>query len=202
VHIKNLREIQSKKGNAEETLQKIVNFAEDKKAFVYENQGSILFILTPLKTRKFKNESTALEIAQGAKEILSEHNRLFKQKISFGICLNYGEIVGKIEKGELIFMGIENLITLSKRIASVSDETILISEKMRGKLTSIRTERDESIEKFPVYKMKDIKYHDETHSRFIKSFLKRSEKNEMEKKSISDNQDKDDDPKSLIKGFY
>jgi hypothetical protein len=202
LHIKNLGEIQSKKGNAEETLQKIVNFAEDKKAFVYENQDSIFFILTPLKTRKFKNETTALEIAQGAKEILSEHNRLFKQKIFFGISLNYGTIVGKIEKGELIFMGIENLITFSKRIASVADEKILISEKMRGKLTSIRTEKDESIEKFPAYKMKDIKYHDEAHSRFIKSFLKRSERNEIEKKTSLDNSNKDDDPKSLIKGFY
>ena len=50
--------------------------------------------------------------------------------------------------------------------------------------------------------MKDIKYHDEAHSRFIKSFLKRSERNEIEKKTSLDNSNKDDDPKSLIKGFY
>jgi hypothetical protein len=202
LHIKNLAEIQSKKGNAEETLQRIVNLAEDKKAFVYENQESLFFILTPLKTRKFQNESAALEIAQRTEEILLEHNRLFKQKISFGISLNYGTIVERLEKGELNFMSIENLITASKKIASVAKESILISEKMRGKLTGIRTERDESLERVIAYKLKEIKYHDEAHSRFIKSFLKRSEKNETEKKSNLNNSNKSDEPKSLIKGFY
>jgi hypothetical protein len=197
INVKNLGEIQSKKGNAEETLQRIVNLAEDKKAFVYENQESLFFILTPLKTRKFRNETVALEIAQQAKEMLLEHNRLFKQKISFGISLNYGEIVEKLEKGELEFMSIENLITNSKRIASIAKEDILISEKMRGKLPGIRTERDESSEKVVAYKTKEIKYHDEAHSRFIKSFLKRSEKNEEKS-----NAPQKDNPKSLIKGFY
>jgi hypothetical protein len=205
IHIKNLGEIQSKKGNTEETLQRIVNLAEDKKAFVYENQESLFFILTPLKTRKFKNETIALEIAQRAKDMLLEHNRLFKQKISFGISLNYGEIVEKLEKGELNFMSIENSITNSKRIASIAKEDILISERMRGKLTGIRTEKDESVEKIAVYKTKEIKYHDEAHSRFIKSFLNRSEvsKKETEKNSNTGaNSNQNKDSKSLIKGFY
>jgi hypothetical protein len=206
LNIKNLGEIQSQKGNAEETLQRIVNLAEDKKAFVYENQENIFFILTPLRTRTFKNEMAALDIAQKAKEILLDHNRLFKQKISFGISLNYGEIIEKVENGELDFMSMENLIITAKRISGIAKEDILISEKMRGKLTSVRTERDESSEKVAVYKMKDIKYHDEAHSRFIKSFLNRTEagKKESEKKETvklaADSQNKDS--KSLIKGFY
>lgn len=199
LNIKNLMEIQSKKGNAEETLQKVINFAEEKKAFVYENQGSIFFILTPLKTRTFKNETAALEIAQKAKEIILDHNRLFKQKISFGISLNYGTIVEKMENRELDFMSMENLITSAKKIASVAKEDILISEKMRGKLTGIRTERDEN-ERVIAYKTKDIKYHDEAHSRFIKSFLNKNEAEKREAKKEENSQNKDS--KSLIKGFY
>ena len=174
ISVKNLREIQSRKGNAEETLQKVVNFAEDKKAFIYENQESLFFILTPAKTRTFKNESIALEIAQKSKEMLLEHNRLFKQKISFGISLNCGMIIEKIENGVLEFMSIENLITNAKRIASIAKEDMLISEKMRNKLPGVRTEKEDN-EKIAAYKIKEIKYHDEAHSRFIKSFLKRND---------------------------
>ncbi|MFH1503742.1 MAG: hypothetical protein ABIE36_03735 [Candidatus Diapherotrites archaeon] len=174
LNIKNLAEIQSKKGGSEEALQRIINFAEDRKAFVYENQENLFFILTPLKTRALKNEMAALEIAQKAKEILSEHNKLFKQKISFGISLNIGMIIEKLDRGILEFVSIENLLTNAKRIASISKEDILIGEDMKGRLPSVRTERD-SNEKMVAYKIKEIKYHDEDHSRFIKSFLKRAE---------------------------
>ncbi|GAI79882.1 unnamed protein product, partial [marine sediment metagenome] len=109
--IKNLKEVQSKKSKAEETLQKIVNIAEENKAVTYENQDNLFFILAPIKTRTFKNEKTAVEIAQKIKEILTEHNNLFKQKIEFGISLNYGTIIAKQEKNSLKFMSMGTLIT-------------------------------------------------------------------------------------------
>ena len=173
IKIKNLEGIQSTKGNAEETLQKIVNFAEDKKAFIYENQDNLFFILTPLKTRTFQNEANALNIAQKAKEILIEHNKLFKQKISFGISMENGEIVEKLEGGILEFMSMGTFMTNAKRIASTAQEDILLGEKIRGKLTNVRTEKINS-DRVSAYKIKEIKYHDEEHSRFIKSFLQRT----------------------------
>ena len=72
--IKNLKEIQAKKGNSEETLQTIVDFAEGKKAVIYENQDNIFFIVAPIKTKTFSNEKATLEIAQKIKEVLTEHN--------------------------------------------------------------------------------------------------------------------------------
>ncbi len=174
VKIKNLKELQEKRGNAEETLQKIINIAENKKAFVYENQDNLFFILTPSKTRTLKNENAALEIAQNAKETLSEHNRLFKHKVDFGISIEYGSIVEKIENGILEFMSLGTLMTNVKRIASASQGEILLGEKIKEKLTNVRTEKQDN-GKAVSYKIKDIKYHDEEHSRFIKSFLKRAE---------------------------
>jgi len=172
--IKNLKEIESTKSNAEEKLQEIVNFAESNKSSTYENQDSIFFILAPIKTKTFKNEKAAIEIAQKIKKTLTEHNKLAKQKIDFGISLNYGTIVAKQETDSLKFMSMGTLITTARKIASLSDNEILIGEKLKAKLESnVKTEKHtEGNTEF--YTIKEIKNRDE-HKNFIKSFLSRLE---------------------------
>lgn len=214
VMTKNLAEVQANKGNAEEPLQKIINIAENKKAFVYENQNNLFFIITPSKTRTFKNESIALEIAQDAKEILSSYNRIAKHKLDFGISIEYGSIVEKTEQGAMEFMSLGNLMGNSKKMASASQGEILLGESIRNKLTNVRTEKQENSRGVICYKIRDIKYHDEEHSRFIKSFLKKNEgdfrkadtnqtANPNTNKSNTNNSSATStDPKSLIKGFY
>lgn len=211
VMTKNLAEVQANKGNAEEPLQKIINIAENKKAFVYENQNNLFFIITPSKTRTFKNEAIALEIAQDAKEILSSYNRIAKYKLDFGISIEYGSIVEKTENGVMEFMSLGTLMSNSKKIASAAQEEVLLGEKIKDKLINVRTERQDN-GKIVAYRIKDIKYHDEEHSRFIKSFLKRSEEKRgttgsanipnSNPNNTNQNTNKSTDPKSLIKGFY
>ncbi len=172
--IKNLEEVESKKSNAEEALQKIVDIAEENKAVTYENQDNLFFILAPVKTKTFKNEKTAVELAQKIKDVLIEHNKLSKQKINFGISLNYGTIIAKQEKDSLKFMSMGTLITTAKKISSFSNEEILLSEKIKERLMSdIKTEKHEK-GKISVYTIKEIKNKEE-HKKFIRSFLNRIE---------------------------
>jgi len=164
----------SKEGNSKETLQKIVNTAEENKAIVYTNQDNIFFMLVPTKTRTFKNERTAINIAKKIEDILTNHNKLFRQKIEFGISLNYGTIIAKQEKESLKFMSMGTLITTAKKIASLSDEEILLSEKIKERLVSdIKTEKTEK-GNITVYTIKEIK-HREDNKKFISSFIKRIE---------------------------
>lgn len=213
VMIKNLGEVQEKKGNAEEPLQKIIYTAENKKAFVYENQNNLFFILTPSKTRALKNENAALEIAQTAKEVLSAYNKIAKYRLNFGISIEYGSILEKIENGVMEFMSLGTLMSNSKKIASASQGEVLLGEKIKDKLINVRTEKQDN-GRIVSYKIKDIKYHDEEHSRFIKSFVKNNESNfgkattsnqttnTNKTPSNTGNNAQSTDPKSLIKGFY
>ncbi|MCX6750297.1 MAG: FeoB-associated Cys-rich membrane protein [Candidatus Pacearchaeota archaeon] len=216
VVIKNLGEVQANKGNPEEPLQKIINLAENKKAFVYENQNNLFFILTPSKTRTFKNEPVALEIAQDAKEILAAHNRIAKHRLDFGISIEYGSIVEKTENGVMDFMSLGTLMSNAKKISSASQGEVLLGEKIKEKLINARTEKQDN-GRIVFYKIKDIKYHDEEHSKFIKSFLKRTEENKGSLGSVNPSSNTrtntnpnnntnpgttSTDPKSLIKGFY
>lgn len=209
ITIKNLGEVQEKKGNSEEPLQKIINLAENKKAFVYENQNHLSFILAPSKTKTFKNENSALEIAQDAKEILANYNRIAKYKLNFGISMEYGSIVERTENGIMEFMTLGTLMTNARKIASISQGEILLGENIKNKLTNVRTEKYEN-DKITAYKMRDIKYYDEGHSRYIKSFLNKKtgedtkNLNNLQNKNTNNNTktETSNDPKSLIKGFY
>lgn len=181
LNIKNLKEVQSKKGEIEGTLQKIVSAAEENKAATYESHNTLFFILAPTKTRTFKNEKIALEIAHKIKEILTHHNKMFKQKINFGISLNYGTIVAKQDQDSLKFMSLGTLISVAKKISSLANEDILLSEKMNDLLRShVKTTKQEK-NGIDVYSIKEIKNVEE-HKKFIRTFLDRIEGKDKEKK--------------------
>jgi hypothetical protein len=184
IKIKNLKDIiknkvlkeDSEEENVKETLQKITDFAEDKKAVTYFNNDCLFFLEIPTKTKTFSNEKAVIEISQKAEEILKEHNRLYRKKIEFGISLNYGTVITKQEKEVLKFMSMGTLITTAKKIADISNKEILLSEKIKEKLSSnIKVEKHQR-EKVIVYKIKEIKDREE-HKNFIKNFLERIEKN-------------------------
>jgi len=175
LNIKNMEEIEKTKGNAEETLQKIINFTEGRKALTYENQNNLHFILAPIKTRTFKNEVTALHIAQAIKKILTEHNRIFKQKVDFGISMNNGVIIAKPEKDSTKFTSMGNFISSAKKMAGTARQEIFFSTEVKDKLTSeIKAEKVK--DQNNVYFIKEVRRYSEENKRFIDRFVKRLEK--------------------------
>ncbi|MEN7982581.1 MAG: hypothetical protein ABFQ65_03985 [Nanoarchaeota archaeon] len=170
LNIKNFEEIDTSK--IKDSMQKIVNLSEEKKAVIYENQNNIFFLFAPAKTRTFKNETPTLKLAQNIKKILIEHNKIFKQKIEFGISINYGVIIAKLEKSVLKFMSLGTIINSAKKIASASNEEILLNEKIKNKLTtSVKTEKKE-INNISVYSIKEIKKLGDN-KKFLESFMQR-----------------------------
>lgn len=173
LYLKNINDLSSKEGNAKESLQKIVNFADSNKASTYEGNNSIFFILSPLKTKTFKNEKVALEIAKKAKEILDNHNKIFKQKIDFGISINEGTIVAKQDSNSLKFMAFGPLMNSSKKIALMANDSITISEKANEKMKPYAKTEKQNKEGISFYTIKEFKNYEE-HQKFLKSFMERN----------------------------
>lgn len=175
--IKDLKELKSRKSRVSETIGRIVEMAEDNKAVVYENQDFLFFIFAPTRTKTLKNEKAALDSAEKIKYLLEEHNRTFNQKIEFGISLNYGAIVGKQEGDLFKFMSMGSLVTASKKIAYVSKEEILLSDKIND-LLRLHTRTEKEIrEGVPVFAIKAIKKEtDEATKKFISRFMERQKK--------------------------
>ena len=174
--IKNLNEVRSRKGSDSDTLNKIIELSENKKATFHQNNDYLFFIFAPIKTRTFKNENTALEFAETIQTVLKEHNRKFNQKIEFGVGLSKGVIIAKIEGGVFKFMNIDASVTLLKKIASVSEEEILLNEQMNDSLRmQVKTEKSIR-EGTPVYIIKEIKRENEQTKMFIQRFMERQKK--------------------------
>ena len=177
--IKNLPEISSKKGIVQESLQKIIDLIEEKKGYVYENNENLFFIFAPVNTKTFSNERTAIDIAQKIESALTEGNRLYKDKIEFGIGANYGTIVAKKEKGILQFMSMGTLITTAKKTANASKGEILLGEKINDKLRAeLRTEK-EMHGNTELYRIKEVKTKGD-HKNFLSNFVKRLEREKKE----------------------
>jgi hypothetical protein len=182
--IKNLSEIQKTQNNVKQTLNKIVSFAEEKKAVIYETQDNVFFIVSPTKTKTFKNETSALEISEYATKEINSHNKLFKQPIEFGISLNYGNIVTKQNPEDTKttnFMSMGNLIAASKKLSTISGGKILVSEEMKTRLKDQATFQEHKHPGATFYTIKDKKNPAE-HAKFISGFMKRMEKERQENK--------------------
>jgi hypothetical protein len=172
--IKNADEIN---GGIKETIQKIISLSEERKAVLYNNKEYLFFILSPSITRNLRNERTALDISKIIKETLEDHNKRFREKINYGISLNIGDIVAAKEKDTLKFMGLGNLIVLAKKIASLSDGEILLSESINYRLMSdVKTEKRIQ-DGVTFYIIRQIKQSSEENKKFISNFVKRFREN-------------------------
>ena len=162
--------------STKKTFQDVINLGEENNTLIYENQDSIFLIFSPAITRTFKNERKAVEISEQIREILDKHNRLFKQKIDFGISINQGEIITKKEGKVMKFMTLGNLIPSSKKLASISNKEVCLSEDIGRKIISnakLDKHREEDVD---YYTVKELKQKKEEHKKFISSFVKRLEK--------------------------
>jgi len=162
-----------------ESLQEIVDFAEDLKAVTYQNKENIIFIVSPLKTKTFKNEKIAIKIAQKTKEVLVKHNKLAKVKMDLGISLNYGTIVAKQEK-TLKFMSMGTLIGQAKKIAEISKGRILLGEKMNSRLLDHFKTKKQEHNGVEFYIITDVK-NTEENKKFIDRFVQGLEKDKKKK---------------------
>ena len=95
---------------------------------------------------KSKNEVEAAKAAEKIKLVLQEHNKKFKDKIEFGIGINSGKIINKIEDKTLKFTALGNLISGAKRIADSSNEQVLVTKEAyeRG-INEIKAEKKNPI---------------------------------------------------------
>ena len=174
--INNIEEIKSNTQGIKETMEKIKKDAEKLKAYIYESQNSIFFIFSPRATKTFDNEKNIINLSQKIKSLLEHHNKMFKQKIDYGISISRGKIISKFDKDSktMSFMPLGNLMNVLKKIGKKSKGEILIGKEFKNKAgTLIKTEKHES-EEIECYRITEIKNH-EDHSKFIKSFLKRQE---------------------------
>jgi len=161
---------------AKQNLEKSIEHVYEKKAAVYEKGDNIFIIFSPLMTKTFKNELEAAKAAEKILFFLNEYNNKFKEKIDFGIGINSGDIINKVENKKLKFTALGNLILGARRLADVSEKQIFMSketyEKAMNDIKAVKTKTKDGEEVYEVQKVLDR----EQNKEFITGFLSRMEK--------------------------
>lgn len=161
--------------NAKKSLEKSIENVYDKKGAIYEQGDYIYIIFSPIMTKTDNNEIKAVRCAEKIVLFLKEHNKKFKDKIEFGVGINSGEVINKVENKKLKFTALGNFISAAKRLADSSDEQILVSKaSYEGRIDSVKAEKRE-VAGGDVYEVKKVINHDQ-HKEFIRKFLEREGK--------------------------
>lgn len=175
INVKNISEVKSNPEGVNETFSKIEDLSIETKSAVYENQGNIFLIFAPIKTRTFNSELTASNTAFKIRDILDRHNKLFRTKINYGISVGDGQIVAKGAGGAFRFMPIGDIMIRLKKMASISQGEVLVSEDIRTKFGSDMKVEKISREGISAYKIINIK-EKQDHEKFIQGFMERMSK--------------------------
>ena len=169
---------------SKENLEKAIEHVYDKKGAVYEHGNFIFIIFSPLITKSFRNEIEATRAAEKIAEGLKEHNKKFSDKIEFGIAINSGDIISKIEDKKLKFTSLGTLTISAKKLADLSNgEVLLTKEAYEKAMTEVKADKKE-INGTEVYEVKKVADY-EKNKKFINDFLKR-EKESRSRNMIPD----------------
>ena len=95
--------------------------AEDRKAVTYESQDHLFFILAPVKTRTFKNETNALQIAEKAIETLSPVDNVYNIAPSI-----YGERLDDRSSPNNMVRNTENMSSTSQVVFNLTQRKVLL----------------------------------------------------------------------------
>ena len=175
LRIKNADVLSRKDDSTKNTLKEINRIVEENRGFIYENQSVFFFLFVPAVTKTFKNEKKAAEIAEKISNILLEHNKMFRQKLEFGISVDYGEIVSKRDNNVMQFASFGNLMNISKKIATLAQNEVYLSDKIGKRLLSEMKAEKRNIQGTEVYKVKEMRERKDENKKFLSSFVKRME---------------------------
>jgi class 3 adenylate cyclase len=111
---------------------------------LYKSPGYLIALFSSATTKSFGNDMTAIKTAQMINDLFKEHNKKFRDKIDYGMALNLGELImSKEEGGKVMFTNLGNTVALTKKVADLAKEEVLMSMKMNTRVSSkVKTEKE------------------------------------------------------------
>ncbi len=178
--------VKSKLGQqGKEDLKKIIMDIWEGKGMIEKKDEYIMMVFSPLVTKTFSNEMIAIKAANKLFGVLEQHNKKYNDKINFGIGVHVGEIIANLEGKKLKYTGMGNTISLVKKMADISGNKLLVSEKLRNKMArALKVEKAGEIGKtqiFEVTKLANVEANQERLHEILKR-MSREEKHDKELK--------------------
>ncbi len=154
------------------TLNRAVEIAYDSKGSVHKTDRQVIIVFSPMLTKSYKNETTAIRVASSIARDIEEHNRKFKQRMSVGFGINSGDIAARIEDGKFKYTALGNTLILAKRVAESSNGEVLLSgQAYKNVMSDVKVLKKQGEPE--AYVVKEV-LDREQHKKFLDSFMKRN----------------------------
>lgn len=161
---------------SKETINKAIDKTYKFKGVPCQIGNYFIIVFSPAVSKSFQTGRNAVKAAIEIDKTLKEHNSKFKGKIKYGIGVNVGEIINRVEGDKLKFASTGQTINLSKKIANIAEHKVLLSKPAHIKTRAdVKVDKaiDESkinkIEMFRITKVIDS----ERNKKFISEFMRR-----------------------------
>lgn len=157
-------------------IEKIIESAKDHKGSIDWKDEGALIIYSPLVTKTYKNEILAAKTAVKIKLHLEKYNKKYVEKVKFSLGIHTGDIIATKDKNKLKYTGVENTISLAKKISDTSDSKIIMSDKTVHKIgRAAKTERSQQLGKTNTYELKELREIEQNQEK-LRQILKRMDK--------------------------
>ncbi|MBS3075596.1 hypothetical protein J4429_04005 [Candidatus Pacearchaeota archaeon] len=158
--------------HAREAVQNAIQNVYERKGAVYEHGEYVYIVFSPLVTKHANNELAAVKSSHEIITLLNEYNEKFKEKIEFGIAVNSGEMINRVEDKKLKFTGLGSILPVAKKAAEIAKEKVLLTREVYEKCGSeVKADRKKTdIGDF--FELRDVLDHSKN-KKFISDFLKR-----------------------------
>ena len=173
VKIKNYKDLTKK---TKKEIEETIRFAQKYKGLINLKEENILIVFSPLITRTFKNEILAVKTGSRILNKFQEQNRKFREKIEFGIGIHSGDLIASKEEDKLKYTSIGNTISLAKKLCTIGENQLFVSEQIRKKLIrDLKVEKAGTVGKTDIYLVKRIT-NTEANQEKLQEILKRMER--------------------------
>lgn len=160
----------------DEIQKKIIAIIRDNcgsKAAIEVKKDFIFLIYSPLITKTYRNEFLAVKNAVKIADELLKYEKKLSTPFVFSISVHSGDLVSKKEGSDLKYTSVGNLFSIGSKIADLSNNNVLISEKIRKHLIrDLKLKEVSELSDIKVYSVEEIKDHREDRAR-VDDIIKR-----------------------------
>lgn len=153
--------IKDKDAFTEDIQHDVVKIIKDNcgaKGVVDVKEDFIYLIYSPLITKSYKNDLVATKVALSIVASLNEYKKKMSGDLRFGVSVNHGNLVAKKEGVKLKYTSIGNLFALSNKIADMSEENVLVPDRVRsGLMSDLKVTKADDIGEMKIYVVEEIK---------------------------------------------
>lgn len=163
-----------------DSLKEGIKQAIVKKGVVYPSNEYIIAILSPIVSKTYNNDVSAVKAGADIKALISTMNSQIAEEngelINFGISINSGSIVARTENSKLRFTDVSNVLAVGKKAAGLADKDAMLTKNLYSKVMNVvKADKNPAIKDMELYSIKRINDR-EQHTDFIKGFVDRQRK--------------------------